>query len=465
MRLTALTLSLPLALAGLGGCTTVAPDGGFAGVAAMARDRTGFEPRLARDDDAARDLAHSVQAILAAPLGMDDAVKVALLANPGLQASYWKVGIAQADLAQAGRLANPVMGFKHTAGGGDVIIERTFTVNLVKLLTTPLASTLEARRYEQTRLEVAREIEQHARATRIAWVEAVAAAQALEYARQVDAAAEASAELAGRMARAGNMSQLDLAREQVFHAEAGAALARAGKHAVSTREQLTRLLGLWGKDAQFGLPAHLPEPPAAPAPLEDVERIALEQRLDVQAAKLDAQATAANLGLTRTTRFVNVLDLGYVNQTATNVPTARGYELTLELPLFDWGGARVARAEGVYMQAVNRVAQTAITARSEARESYLDYRTAYDVAVHYRDHIIPLRKRISQEVLLRYNGMLLSTQDLLADSREQAGAVSGYIDALKEFWTAHANLEAALGVRLDAQEVRHEQQQHKEHAE
>jgi outer membrane protein TolC len=117
------------------------------------------------------------------------------------------------------------------------------------------------------------------------------------------------------------------------------------------------------------------------------------------------------------------------------------------------------------MQAVNRVAQAAVTARSEARESYLDYRTAWDVGIHYRDHIIPLRKRISQEVLLRYNGMLLSTQDLLADSRDQASAVSNYIDALKAFWTAHANLEAALGVRLGGQHVRHEQQEHKEHAE
>jgi outer membrane protein TolC len=76
-----------------------------------------------------------------------------------------------------------------------------------------------------------------------------------------------------------------------------------------------------------------------------------------------------------------------------------------------------------------------------------------------------LRKRISQEVLLRYNGMLLSTQDLLRDSREQADAVSAYIDALKEFWTASARLEAALGVRLGGQHVRHAQQDHKEHAE
>jgi outer membrane protein TolC len=458
-------LGAPLALALLAGCATVAPDGGFGSVAGATRERIGAEPRLARDDAAGRALAQSVQEMLAKPLGMDDAVKIAVLANPGLQASYWKVGIAQADVAQAGRLPNPVLDFKRVSNAGDVAIERTFTVSLVRLLTMPLASRLEARRFEQVKLEVAREIEQHARDTRIAWVEAVAANHALEYARQVSAAAEASAELAGRMARAGNMSQLDLAREQVFHAESQATVARTGKQAVAAREKLTRLLGLWGKDAQYTLPEHLPELPGAPAALADLERIAIEQRLDVQAAKLDAQATASNLGLTKTTRFVNVLDLGYVNQTTTNAPTARGYELTLELPLFDWGSARVARSEGVYMQAVQRVAQAAVTARSEARESYLDYRTAYDVAAHYRDTVIPLRKRISQEVLLRYNGMLLSTQDLLTDSREQAGAVSAYIDALKEFWTASARLEAALGVRLGGQHVRHAQQDHKEHAE
>ena len=455
-------LTLPLALALLGGCATVTPDGGFGSVAEATRARIGAQPRLARDDASARELAQTVRAMLGKPLGMDDAVRVGVLANPGLQASYWKVGIAQADLARAGRLPNPVLDFKHTANASDVIIERSFTVNLIGLLTMPLASRLEARRFAQVKLEVAREIEQHARDIRVAWVEAVAAGQAVEYARQVQAAAEASAELSERMTRAGNMSQLDLAREQLFHAETRATLARAGRQALAAREKLTRLLGLWGQDAQYSLPDHLPELPVAPARLEDIERTALTQRLDVQAAKLDAEATAANLGLTRTTRFINVLDLGHVTQTETNLPTARGYELTLELPLFDWGGTRVARAEAVYMQAVNRVAQAAITARSEARESYLGYRTAYDVASHYRDHIIPLRKRISQEVLLRYNGMLLSTQDLLADSREQAGAVSAYIDALKEFWTAQANLEAALGVRLGGQDVRHQERQQQE---
>jgi outer membrane protein TolC len=456
---------LPAALAVallVSGCATVAPDGGFGSVAAATRERIGAEPRMARDDASARELQANVRAFLAGPLDMNGAVRVALQNNPGLQASYWKVGIAQADLVQASRLQNPSYNFKHTSAGGSLEIERTFGINLAGALLTPLASRLEARRFEQVKLEVGAEIERHAADTRRAWVEAVASRQSLEYARQVDAAAEAGAELAGRMARTGNMSKLDLARQQLFYAEASAALARAGKQAVAAREALTRLLGLWGKDAQYTLPEHLPELPAAPADLQDVERIALEQRLDVRAARLDTEATAADLGLTKTTRFINALDLAYTNRSDSNAPRANGYELRVELPLFDWGGARVAKAEAIYMQAVNRVAQVAVTARSEARAGYLDYRNAWEVAAHYRDHIIPLRKQISKEVLLRYNGMLASTQDLLDDSRDQAGAVSGYIDALKEFWTAHANLEAALGARVgfDAKSG-----EHKEHAE
>lgn len=440
-------LAAAVALAVLAGCTTVAPDGGFGAVAGMTRAQTGHEPRISRTGDDTREIRETVGALLKQPLGVDDAVRIALINNPGMQATYWEVGLAQADLAQAGRLPNPSLDFKRLHGGGDIGIERTFTVNLIGALTMPLAKRIEGRRFEQVKLLVAAQAERHIAETRRAWYEAVAANQNVEYARQVNKAAEASAELSGRMAQAGNASQLDLAREQAFYAEASAAVVRAERQAVAAREHLTRLLGLWGENTSYKLPQHLPELPTAPAELNDVERIAVNQRLDVQAAKQEAQGTASALGLTKTTRFINVLDLGYASNTATGVPAERGYEISLELPLFDWGGARVARAEAVYMQSLNRVAQTAIDARSEAREAYLVYRSSYDLARHYRDNVIPLRKKISQETLLRYNGMLASTFELLADAREQAGAVNGYIDALKEFWIAHATLEATLGSR------------------
>lgn len=432
------------------GCASVSPDHGFNAVAETTKARLGKDARIVHTDADQRALAETIDALLRKPLATDDAVQIAILNNRSLQATYWSVGIAEADLVQAGRLQNPSFTFKRTHAGAEIDIERTLSFNIISLLTAPLAQRIEGRRFEQTRLLVANEILKHAAETRRAYYEAVAARQGVEYARQVSSASEASAELAERMARAGNWSQLDLSREQAFHAEAAAAVVRASRQAVAAREKLTRLMGLWGQHASYTLPDRLPELPAAPLELANVERVAMQERLDIQATKIEAAETASSLGLTKATRFVNVLDLGYLRNSTSGLPAASGYEISVELPLFDWGTARVAKAEAVYMQSVNKVAQTATDARSEARERYLDYRASYDLAKHYRDQVIPLRKKISDETLLRYNGMLLSVFELLADSREQAAAVNGYINALKEFWVAQTKLESALGGRLPA---------------
>jgi outer membrane protein TolC len=78
------------------------------------------------------------------------------------------------------------------------------------------------------------------------------------------------------------------------------------------------------------------------------------------------------------------------------------------------------------------------------RESYSAYRTAYDLAKHYRDEVVPLRKRISEENLLRYNGMLIGVFDLLADAREQVRSVTASVQALRDFWIAEAELQTTL---------------------
>ena len=435
----------------LGGCASLSGDGGFGTAAGVSEQRTGLSAsvagRLPRNDDDARALAAVINKKLERPLAADEAVHIALLNNRGLQASYWSLGVAEADLVQAGRLQNPVFDFKRSHGGGEVEIERTLTFNLLSLITAPMASRIEGRRFEQTKLLVSNEALKVAADTRRAWVEAVASGQIADYAQQVEASAQASAELAERMRKAGNWSSMDLAREQAYHAQTLADVVHARKAAMAAREKLTRLMGLSGAQTAFKLPDHLPDLPDTPPELADVEQIAISERLDIQAARLDTEHTASTLGLSKATRFINVLDLGAVRNNEGGTKT-RGYELSLEIPLFDWGSTRVARAEATYMQSVNLLAQAAIDARSEARESYADYRGSYELARHYRDQVLPLRKQLSDQTLLRYNGMLMSVFELLADAREQAGAVSGYIAALKDYWTAQANLEAALGGRL-----------------
>ena len=429
----------------VGGCATFSTDGGFSAVETATKERgLKQDSRWLRTEKDAEQALASVRELLSKPVTPDSAVQIALFNNRGLQATYTELGIAEADVVQAGRLRNPGFSYSRLARGGEVEIERTFLFDVLGLLTMPMRTDLEKRRFALTQGRVAAEVLQVAADTRRAWHRAVSSRESAKYSEQVKEAAEASAELARRLVAAGNFSKLDQAREQVFYAEATAQLARARQAALSEREALTRLMGLWGDNIDFRLPDRLPDLPRAPREIADIESLALKQRLDVQGAIQEAENVASSLGLTRATGFVGVLELGYVRNSETAQPRQTGYEIEIRLPIFDWGGARVAKAEQIYMQAVNRAADTAVKARSEVREASHAYRTAYDLAKHYRDEIVPLRKRISDENVLRYSGMLISVFELLADARAQITAVNAYIEALRDFWVADANLELAL---------------------
>lgn len=429
----------------LSGCAGFSADGGKDRVDALAKARIG--QALPANSPAAGD---EVRRMLAAPVSADDAVRIALLSNPRVQIALAELGIAEADLVQAGRLRNPRLGVGRLSGPDGVETDRSLMLDLGGLLTLPLRTAIEQRRFEQAQYLAAQQAVRLAADTRRAWYQAVAAEQSLAYLRQAALAAEASAELAQRMAKAGNFSRLDEAREQAFHAEVSAQLTRAEHGVRAARERLQRLLGLAGGDQsdavalRLQLPDRLPALPAALTSADGIESAALAQRLDVQLARLDTEATAKNLGLTRVTRFVNVLELGYQDKSATGAARADGYAVELSLPLFDSGEARLRRAEGIYRRSLLRTAELAVLARSEVRESYSLVRAQYEVARRYRDEIVPARKRISDEVLLRYNGMLVSVFELLADARSQIASVTAAIDAQRDFWIADSDLQFAI---------------------
>jgi outer membrane protein TolC len=252
------------------------------------------------------------------------------------------------------------------------------------------------------------------------------------------------------MRAVGNWSRLDEHREQLFYAEAAAQRARAEQAAVAAREQLVRTLGLWGGELGFTLPARLPDLPGAPRELIEAERVAVEQRLDIRAARRNLDAEAEMLGLTRVTRWVNVLHIEGIREREADGSVKRGFEIGINIPLFDWGDARVAKAEALYLQAALQLRETAVNARSEVREAWHAYHVAYDLARHYRDEIVPLRKRISDEQLLRYNGMLIGVFELIADSRDQVASINAYLQALRDSWLAEVDLQQALLGRVDA---------------
>lgn len=428
-------------LAALAGCAAVPSDGGADAAAAYTAERIGQAAPLAMaaPNDATK---QEVQSLLQQPLTPDSAVRIALLNSPSLKASLAELGMTAADMAQAGRLRNPGIGFGRVRGGGDTDIDRSVTFDIAGLLTLPARGNIARRQLERAQLAAAAQAVQLAHETRRAWYTAVAAAQAADFAGQVREAAEAGALLADRMRKSGNWSRLDQARERAFYDDAITRQARASHEALAAREHLARLLGLEDSGG-IRLPERLPDLPASALEPQQAERNALERRLDVLAARREAESVAADLGLTKATRFINVFDAGYANKSATGMPRQNGYEVSLELPLFDWGGARVARAEAQYLQAVHRTTEAAVNARSDVRVAYSAYRSAYDIARHYRDHVVPQRKVIAEEVLLRYNGMLASVFELLADAREQLTSVNESIEAQRDFWIAETQLQAA----------------------
>jgi outer membrane protein TolC len=430
----------------LAGCTTFSEDGGFAAVAHATHERLGKEVRWARTAEEQANIDREVAQLLRQPLSADGAVQIALLNNGQLRASFQALGISEADLVQSGRLPNPRFTLRHASAAGQYDIEETLTVNVLALLTVPYAHQIEKRRFAEAQDALVVDVLQLADRTREAYFAALAARECGQYMLSVKAAAEAGAELARRMRAAGNWNRLDEARQRGFYIDAALGLLRAQLAESVARESLTQLLGLAEDPARLPLAERLPELPPAIAELPNVEQTALQNRIDLKMMRTRMDALAQRLHLVKATRFVNVLEAGpaRVRQGPRSEPFETGYEVTLEVPIFDSGAARVRKAEAIYAQAVEQYAQAAVEIRSEVRKAYARYRTAYEVAAREREEVLPLRKSISEQDLLRYNAAQISVFDLLADARAEIMAVNDHIQSVRDFWIAKSALDTAL---------------------
>ena len=408
----------------------------------------GAKPELLRDHSQREAASRLASDLLAKSLTQDEAVQLALANSPALQAA-----LAQgwSDIAQARQRGLPgglTFSFERLREGADLEIGRLLSFGLLDLITLPQRRAVSGIESEQARVRMAGAIVDHVSATRRAWVRAVAARETLTYAIQVRDAADASAELARRLQRVGNFTKLQAARQHLFYADATSRLATAQHAAISTREELVRQLGLTDAHAaSLRLPDRLPDLPKAPQTPQDVSKQLASQRLDVRLARLELDAAGRSRGVDLAAGLIDV-EAGVRRDTRFegngDRSTTRGVELEIRLPLFDWGATRAAALDARALAAANRYEAAARAAGSQARESYSAYRTAYDLARHQRDEVVPLRKTISEENVLRYNGMLIGVFELLADARDQVSGVIAAIDAQRDFWLADAALSSTL---------------------
>lgn len=434
----------------LNACMTLSPDSGMETVAAVAGhelNKTVVKVRSAEDEGRAHD---AVARLLGAPLTADAAVQIALLNNRGLQAAYNELGIAEAVIVASSRPPAPSFSISNVSTALELDIERQIVVSILGLVTQPARSRIAADRFAQAQLQAALETLRIAAETRRAYYRALAAREIAAALTQFKSAAGASAELAKHLGETGALNKLDQARQQVFYADLTARLAAAQQQAVVEREQLVRLMGLWGDDLDSKLPATLPGLPGRPRTLAAVEQDAMDRRVDLQIARFEVEALAKSYNLTRATRLINVLDASGISKTQKDKGSGRphsdggGFDVTFVVPIFDFGRPRVTEAEQRYMQAINLLAEQAVNARSEARQAYRSYRSTYDIAGQFQREVLPQRQIIFDQSQLEANAMLIDVFSLLTEARQRIADNINGIEAKRNFWLANADLNVAI---------------------
>ena len=441
-------IALAVSASALAGCAHVQPRESFPAVAKVINERTGGKPAWNNNssEDAAAESA--VRELLARPLTADSAVQVALLGNHNVQATYEELGIAQADLVQAGLLTNPVFDalLRFPDGGhGGSDLEISVSQNFVTLLSLPLRKKVAAANYEATKARVAGQIIDLSADVREAFYMLQGAQQMAELQQSIVDATAASADTAQRLRDAGNITELNLAGGQALHAQAVLELSTAKADVVKDREKLTALLGLASPD-EIKLSEHLPDLPPKEVGLDDVAAVALRQRQDFAASVADLNSTYASLGMKQ--RYAWLGDAEVRIDTEHDGGWVTGPGVSVPVPIFDTGAAAVSGANGRVRQARQKLAAMRTQIASDARAAKADLLEARERAEYCHDTLLPLRQRITRETQFQYNGMLASVFQLLQAKRDEVDAAHSYVSALRDYWTARAQLERAVGGRL-----------------
>lgn len=434
----------------LTGCVSVPRDAGFDSVAGAVNERTGRRAVWNRSGEDDRDAEKAVADLLQTELTPDSAIQVALLNNRNLQATYEDLGVAQADLVQAGLLKNPLFHAEIRFGPSPVNpIEIGVVQSFLEVFTLPLRKRVAAAAFEAAKGRVTHAALMTAHDVTAAFYRLQGAQQVLELRQSVVAATDASADAALRLRAAGNITDLELANEQALHAQAKLDLAAAEAEVLEHREDLGTLLGLWGRTLWRVAP-RLPTLPAEDVPASGLEALAITKRLDLEAARADIGTAAQRLGLSSWEQLVPTIEAGLHYEREPEGTITRGPSAEISIPIFDQGQAARFGARARLRQAQQRYAALAVEIRSRVRRARNEMGAARARVEYLTKVVLPLRRRIVEQTQLRYNAMFTGVFQLLKAKQDEIDTGREYIEALTDFWVARAALEGAVGVRLAA---------------
>jgi cobalt-zinc-cadmium efflux system outer membrane protein len=433
----------------LSGCTTVSLNAGFAEIGALVEKRNAIKIFWNGGTELDREAAEKVRSLLKGRLTPDEVVQIALLNNRDLQAIYSDLGVAQADLVQAGLLSNPIFnaGVFFPVSGGKPDLELNVVMNFLDLFYRPLRERVAAAQFEETKLRVTGSVLDFAAQVRAAFYAHQANEQMLEMRQTILQSLMASYEVTRRLHEAGNITDLELNRERALAEAAKLDLRSAEMAERQSREQLNDLMGIWANDTEWQTDRRLPDIPAQPMPVEGLERTALAQSIDLSNARQRIVVAGEQLGLDRATALVSESHFGVLGERDEGAWKV-GPVLEFPVPLFDQGQARIGRAVAELRRAQQEYYAMAVRIRSAARALRDQIQGARDRALYYRDIMLPLQERIVNEAQLHYNAMQIGPVQLLRAREQQIETAVAYVEALRDYWLARTDLGQILSGRL-----------------
>jgi cobalt-zinc-cadmium efflux system outer membrane protein len=432
----------------LAGC--ISADAGYQDVRQLTSARIQKDVRW-YEHESSEPRQQQTRELLRKPLDAEAAVQIALLNNEGLQAAFEELGVSRARWARALRLPNPTLDGQlryHTSGGMRPSIDVQGLIDLTDLIFLPVRSGAASAELDAAKLSVTGRVLDLALEARVAFYDYQAAAQSLELSNSVLLALRASFEAAERLHEAGNITDLNLANERALYEEARVEHARAEALLASRREALNAVLGLWGEGTQWTADEHLAEPKAV-AQLDQLERRAIEQSLDLSLIRRRFEAAAKRANLTRARGWVPELRAGVAAEREhDDFGWTLGPALQLELPLFYQGQGETGEALAEARREQKRYNDTAIRVRATARGLATQLETAAKSAAYYKEVLLPLRQQVLDQTQLEYNAMGASVFQLLQAKRDQIQAGRRYVELLAEYWVLQARVDLLLAGRL-----------------
>jgi len=427
------------------GCASVSPHNAYKEVEASLEERGIESVYWYTGEEEDKKVEEKIGQFLKEELTVNSAVQITLLNNRRLQARYAQLGIAQADLVQAGLLSNPIFrgSLLLPIGNGSQELQIGISQSFLEIFYIPLRKRVAESMLEETKLIVTASVLDFEYRARTAFYKAQASAQRLEMFEQITLATELGYEMAQRLHQAGNINELELHEHRDLYEQARMNLRSVERDYIRDREGLNRVMGIFGEDIEYTMHHRLPKIPEEKVDLEMIESRVIEQSLDLALGRQRIITAGRLLGFKETTALFPILMAGAgAENEAGNWRV--GPTLSLPIPFFDQGQARIARSHSELQMQQENYMGLAIEIRSKAREARENIEAAKELSEHYENVILPLRERITGEAQLQYNAMQIGIFELLRARERQIEAGEGYVQTLLDYWTSRAMIELLL---------------------